>query len=1334
MDHHTLETNNRHFQQQPQQPTLAEDALIHPLLHPQIGQFGVGEKNLWQRMGDFTEPLPEGNWPAFNSEGPLATANDTLSQQQYQQQPQHQPQPHQQIYLQGAPTLPQLSPSSLPFQQYLQHPQSLNSSPSLSSNCDIFASQHPSSQWSSDEALAFLASNPVTSGSPSQNTLDYSQIPPADSSIPQRLFHTPPLRNAELIDLTNGSSSDEASSSPRKRKATLPQYQTATGNLIDPQFAKRRVMNLLNPGGPSQHSPWGASTNHYQLQHNPSPLRNSKLQNGANPTLLHATAPHIGSPSPQIPIDSASEVVVIEDSPQPARATLAPAPARRLHQPLPAFTTAAAHMRASTVSAPSSSSDTVDLTDIDPTEEAKLKRRAQLDLRRELVCYGMVRTTIARLNYEAYKELCGTEKHMRVVIAPDVSTPYVAGINTCVPFRLEAQDGTKLGRLPEEISIVISPFFKQLVLEASIPRCQYNKYTAPLNIILIGPLTLAMPIGTLFQKCNIQLQDVNRPIAHLRYFNPHRQAQLANGGATPGAALSAPGSPSFSSAWCRPERASTPNGEDVKNQIDAVYDAITSAEDLGEADADPSLVTPLYKHQRQALHFMTERERPVDFANRADHARSLWKAQQGAYTSVITTEVVRAVPTQALGGILADDMGLGKTIELISLILKNRPLAPVAPPRPKTPPPQPRNPYPFLPSRQPQIPVQPADPKELDTIPSRCTLIICPLSTVANWEEQIHSHVSKGALRVYVYHGPNRRQDAKNLATYDVVITTYNVLALEYGKEQKTLADGSANAARSPLQAVYWLRIVLDEAHVIKERNTHQARAAFALSGERRWCLTGTPIHNKIDDLFSLFRFLGLEPFNDWKSFSHFIMKPLKLNSTVAVSRLQTVMKLVTLRRTKNQKIDGRPILSLPPKRQVVFQLTLDPAEQSVYDKVFEKARAIFNDLDKTGKVFRYYAALLEMLLRLRQCVSHVGLIKDWKGFGEITDVVADETGDLPPLTTERAAHLLSLLKDSGDEKCCICSEVLDGEGDKTIVISRCGHLFCNECTRQVFEGTIKGFMCPMPMCQVPLCKEGLKEIKDIEAAENIDEAATAAADTSNTDGNANSSGLMGLDSASVLTSSTKVRALIADLTQVRNNCNLHHPEETPIKSVVFSQWTQMLDFVQPALTENHFKYVRLDGKMSRADRTLSLEKFKFDPSVTVILVSLKAGGVGLNLTMASRVYILEPYWNPAVEDQAQDRVHRMGQVRPVEVIRFVVEGSVEEVIEGLKKRKRELVATAFRDEKGTAAVDEVLGAGAPVAGAAQRKLMRVRQAKDKEEMQLKRLSDLRALFGFKNG
>jgi SNF2 family DNA or RNA helicase len=128
-------------------------------------------------------------------------------------------------------------------------------------------------------------------------------------------------------------------------------------------------------------------------------------------------------------------------------------------------------------------------------------------------------------------------------------------------------------------------------------------------------------------------------------------------------------------------------------------------------------------------------------------------------------------------------------------------------------------------------------------------------------------------------------------------------------------------------------------------------------------------------------------------------------------------------------------------------------------------------------------------------------------------------------------------------------------------------------------------------------------------------------------------------------------------------------------KALVFSQWTSMLDLLEEPLRQKALAFVRLDG--STRDRAGVVERFQTEPEVGVFLVSLKAGGVGLNLTAADHVFLVDPWWNPAVEEQAFDRAHRIGQDKPVFVYRLVAQETVEERILALSSDKRALADAA---------------------------------------------------------
>jgi SNF2 family DNA or RNA helicase len=129
-------------------------------------------------------------------------------------------------------------------------------------------------------------------------------------------------------------------------------------------------------------------------------------------------------------------------------------------------------------------------------------------------------------------------------------------------------------------------------------------------------------------------------------------------------------------------------------------------------------------------------------------------------------------------------------------------------------------------------------------------------------------------------------------------------------------------------------------------------------------------------------------------------------------------------------------------------------------------------------------------------------------------------------------------------------------------------------------------------------------------------------------------------------------------------------------KALVFSQWTSLLDLVEPAITARGIGFTRLDG--STVDRAGVVREFQREGGAPVLLATLKAGGTGLNLTSADHVFLLDPWWNPAAEDQAADRAHRMGQRRAVTVYRLVSTDTVEERILALQSRKRALAAAAL--------------------------------------------------------
>jgi SNF2 family DNA or RNA helicase len=143
------------------------------------------------------------------------------------------------------------------------------------------------------------------------------------------------------------------------------------------------------------------------------------------------------------------------------------------------------------------------------------------------------------------------------------------------------------------------------------------------------------------------------------------------------------------------------------------------------------------------------------------------------------------------------------------------------------------------------------------------------------------------------------------------------------------------------------------------------------------------------------------------------------------------------------------------------------------------------------------------------------------------------------------------------------------------------------------------------------------------------------------------------------------------------------HANDPTEKILIFSQFTSLLDLVEVPLLESGHKYQRYDGSMKMDARAEAVTKFMYDDDQQILLISLKAGNAGLNLNKASRVIILDPFWNPFVEDQAVDRAHRMPQQREVHVHRLLVPETVEDRIIALQDQKRELILAALDEKAG---------------------------------------------------
>jgi len=270
------------------------------------------------------------------------------------------------------------------------------------------------------------------------------------------------------------------------------------------------------------------------------------------------------------------------------------------------------------------------------------------------------------------------------------------------------------------------------------------------------------------------------------------------------------------------------------------------------------------------------------------------------------------------------------------------------------------------------------------------TLIVCPLSLVNQWKKEIETRIKRKYKKsVYLYHGANRTKHAYDLKEVDFVITTFQTLANEYPKimrndpryEQSRL-QGLPPPIRKAGAAfkLTWNRVILDEAHHIKNRSTDAWKAAAGLKSRIRWCLTGTPIQNSINDIFSLLMFIRynfVKNVEDWNLNYKSCLESqnVKLRDK-AFKKFQEILKFVLLRRTKNDKIDGKPLIILPEREVIVLKEHLEGEEVALYKALEEQTMIAFNKFLVAGTMSTNYTTILTLLLRLRQAVCHPFLIQ----------------------------------------------------------------------------------------------------------------------------------------------------------------------------------------------------------------------------------------------------------------------------------------------------------------------------------------------------------------------
>ncbi|QIW98540.1 hypothetical protein AMS68_004058 [Peltaster fructicola] len=569
------------------------------------------------------------------------------------------------------------------------------------------------------------------------------------------------------------------------------------------------------------------------------------------------------------------------------------------------------------------------------------------------------------------------------------------------------------------------------------------------------------------------------------------------------------------------------------------------------------------------------------------------------------------------GGLLGDEMGMGKTIQAVSLIMSD------------------------YPQKQP-------------------SLVVVPPVALMQWSTEIGEYTN-GKLNVLVYHGQNSKiklLKVKDLKKYDVIMISYNSLESLHRKQTKGWSRGDDIIKEdSPIHAINFHRLILDEAHCIKTRTTGVAKACFALKGTYKWCLSGTPVQNRIGEFFSLLRFLEVRPFADYfckrcdcamvhwavdashncvgcghtgmehvSVFNQELLNPLTESTdakerSAAMAKLHMITARIMLRRVKK---DHTSSMELPPKEVIVSSNFFGDVEKDFSTSIMSQSERKFNTYVSTNVVLNNYANIFGLIMQMRQVANHPDLILRKHA--------------------EQGQNVLA---------CQLCDEVAEDA-----IRSQCKHDFCRTCVKN-YMATVEatGAVPDCPRCHIPLAID--LDQPEIEQDED----------------HVKKSSIINRIKMEDWTSSTKIEMLVYELYKLRS-------KKQTTKSIVFSNFTSMLQLVEWRLRRAGFNTVMLDGSMTPIQRQRSIEYFMTNPTVEVFLVSLKAGGVALNLTEASRVFIVDPWWNPAAEWQSADRCHRIGQRRPCVITRLCIEDSVESRMVMLQEKKANMINSTINNDK----------------------------------------------------
>ncbi|XBW34698.1 hypothetical protein QEN19_000265 [Hanseniaspora menglaensis] len=714
---------------------------------------------------------------------------------------------------------------------------------------------------------------------------------------------------------------------------------------------------------------------------------------------------------------------------------------------------------------------------------------------------------------------------------------------------------------------------------------------------------------------------------------------------------------------------------DDLNQLEKLIDEIKTATAEDELDTPPEMACTLMKHQKIGLF-------------RLNHLEN----------------------SSSKGGILGDEMGLGKTIQIIALMLLNKQI----------------------------ISNEKSENEDFEKADGKApTLIIAPVSLLHNWNFEIENKIKKEfSLSVTVFHESNKPSKFEDFKKFDVILTSYGTLYSEYRKHlpssidktQSSYIDFAGESRKLPpmpslsffaklkksneyvspffQENSTFYRIILDEAHEIKNTATGKSKACCLLSSEYRWCLTGTPVQNNVYDMYALLKFLRIRPYMKEVVFKEKIGRFLDLKKNKATPsssvesrrsaerHLQALVARISLRRTKETKIDGNPILALPELNDFKVDAQMEGEERSIYSQleanIAEEARMV---LKNPRSPMAKKRPIFTLLLRLRQACIHYVLVK----IGEIKSEIRElndyeyekEWGTFKRYIINQSAVTSTEVNMflEGKTACGVCKQFKNSsqiEFQQALYNPNCGHCICDDCftghcqDNFIVDEDTRDVLITCPVCTstiqqsdwIPtklfdfIVNEGITN--DFELMQKFETHIENLVQYKEKDA------ILNMEDLPV---SCKIQQTIDVIKKIRTS-------EPDAKILIFCSFTYFFKILSHFVkSQLDIGFTQFDGTLNVHQKSAAIEEFRKNPDCGLMFISLKAGNVGLTLTMANHVILIDPYWNPSVEDQAIGRSHRISQNKSVQVHRLLIKNTVEDRILTIQQRKKALAGSILDSE-----------------------------------------------------